>query len=91
MLINPLGELVPCYVSEMPGEKNKALLIGFGENTWTARGTGPGYRPYSEYRSCPCAVVMFESGDIRIVSANAVTVDGAADIFRQYAWLDGDE
>lgn len=39
----------------------------------------------------PVAVVMFESGDIRTVRADAVTVDGAGSIFRQYAWLDGDE
>jgi hypothetical protein len=27
--------MAPCFISEMPGEKTKALLIGFYQKAWT--------------------------------------------------------
>lgn len=27
--------ITPCFISEMPGEKTKALLIGFYQKAWT--------------------------------------------------------
>ena len=27
--------MTPCFISEMPGEKTKALLIGFYQKAWT--------------------------------------------------------
>lgn len=83
--------MTPCWVSEMPGEKTKALLIGFFQEAWTRDdslltcGFKAGQIAY------PAAVVMFESGDVRSIHARAVTVDGAESIFRQYAWMDGED
>ena len=91
MRTNLPTELYPCYVSEMPGEKIGALLVGFYQEAWT-HGDSPllgGFK--AEQLAFPAAVVMFESGEIRTVRADAVTVDGAAGIFSQYAWLDGED
>lgn len=27
--------MTPCWISEMPGEKTKALLMGFYQKAWT--------------------------------------------------------
>ncbi len=27
--------MTPCFISEMPGEKTKALLVGFYQKAWT--------------------------------------------------------
>lgn len=91
MLTSLSSELSPCYVSEMPGEKTRALLIGFFQKAWT-HGDSPLLGGFKAGQiAFPAALVMFESGEIRSVSADAVTVDGAAHIFHQYAWWDGDE
>lgn len=90
MWTNLPTELYPCYVSEMPGEKTRALLVGFFQEAWT-HSDSPLLGGFKAGQiAFPAAVVMFESGNIRTVRADAVTVDGAADIFSQYAWLDGD-
>ena len=38
----------------------------------------------------PVAVVLLESGEVVTVSAESVTIDAPEEIFRQYAWIDGD-
>lgn len=84
------NQLTPCYVSEMPGEKARALLIGFSTDTWT--------RPRSAFidgeslvhQSRPVAIVMFETGDVRCVHASAIQVIGAEAIFREYAFPEND-
>lgn len=38
----------------------------------------------------PVAVVLLESGEVVTVSAESVTIDASEEIFRQYAWIDGD-
>ncbi len=86
-----MNSMTPCWVSEMPGEKTKALLIGFFQEAWT-HGDSPligGFK--AGQRAYPAAVVMLESGDVRSIHAGAVTVDGAESIFRQYAWMDGED
>lgn len=80
--------MTPCWVSEMPGEKTKALLIGFFQEAWT-HGDSPLIGGFKAGQiAYPAAVVMFESGDVRSIHARAVTVDGVESIFQQYAWTD---
>lgn len=84
------NQLTPCYVSEMPGEKARALLVGFSIDTWT--------RPRSAFmdgeslvhQSRPIAIVMFETGDVRCVFPDAVQIIDAEAIFREYAFPKND-
>lgn len=39
----------------------------------------------------PVAVVLLESGDVVTVNAECVTIDASEDLFRQYAWMDGED
>ena len=81
------NQLTPCYVSEIPSEKARALLIGFSTDTWT--------RPRSAFidgeslvhQSRPVAIVMFETGDVRCVFPDAVDAEV---IFREYAFPEND-
>ena len=37
------------------------------------------------------AIVLFENGRIDVTSTSHVIVDGAADMFNRYEWLDGED
>ena len=82
--------MTPCFISGMPGEKTKALLIGFFQKAWThgaslqVDGFSAGQIAY------PVAVVLLESGDVVTVRAESVTIDAPEDLFRQYVWKDGE-
>lgn len=83
--------MAPCFISEMPGEKTKALLIGFYQKAWThdasllIEGFSAGQIAY------PVAVVLLESGDVVTVNVENVTIDAPEDLFRQYAWIGGED
>lgn len=83
--------MTPCFISEMPGEKTKALLVGFYQKAWM-RDESPliGGFPAGQI-ACPVAVVLLESGDVVTVNAETVTIDAPEDLFRQYAWMDGED
>lgn len=83
--------MAPCFISEMPGEKTKALLIGFYQKAWT-HDASPliGGFPAGQI-SYPVAVVLLESGDVVTVRAESVTIDSPVELFDQYAWMDGDD
>lgn len=83
--------MTPCFISEMPGEKTKALLIGFYQKAWT-HDASPliGGFPAGQI-AYPVAVVLLESGDVVTVNAETVTIDSPAELFEQYAWMDGDD
>lgn len=83
--------MTPCFISEMPGEKTKALLVGFYQKAWThgASITVGGF-PAGQ-TAYPVAVVLLESGDVVTVNAECVTIDSPAELFRQYAWMDGED
>ena len=84
-------DMTPCFISEMPGEKTKALLIGFYQKAWTHEaspligGFTAGQIAY------PVAVVLLESGDVVTVNAECVTIDAPEYLFRQYAWMGGED
>ena len=82
--------MTPCWISEMPGEKTKALLIGFYQKAWT-HDASPliGGFPARQI-AYPVAVVLLESGDVVTFRAESVTIDAPEDMFRQYAWMDGE-
>ena len=82
--------MTPCWISEMPGEKTKALLIGFYQKAWT-HDASPliGGFPAGQI-AYPVAVVLLESGDVVTVRAESVTIDAPEDMFWQYAWMDGE-
>lgn len=83
--------MAPCFISEMPGEKTKALLIGFYQKAWT-HGASPLIGGFSAGQiAYPVAVVLLESGDVVTVNAETVTIDAPEDLFRQYAWIGGEE
>ncbi len=83
--------MTPCFISEVPGEKTKALLIGFYQKAWThdasllIGGFPAGQIAY------PVAVVLLESGDVVTVRAESVTIDTPEEMFRQHAWLGGED
>ena len=83
--------MTPCWISEMPGEKTKALLIGFYQKEWThdASPLIVGF-PVGQIAH-PVAVVLLESGDVVTVNAECVTIDSPAGLFEQYAWMDGED
>ena len=39
----------------------------------------------------PVAVVLLESGDVVTANAECVTIDSPAELFEQYAWMDGED
>lgn len=82
--------MTPCFISEMPGEKTKALLVGFYQKAWThdASSLIDGF-PVGQI-AYPVAAVMLESGDVVTVRAECVTIDAPEEIFRQYAWIGGE-
>lgn len=83
--------MTPCFISEMPGEKTKALLIGFYQKAWTHDASPlTGGFPAGQI-AYPVAVVLLESGDVVTVRAECVTIDAPEDIFRQYVWVGEDE
>lgn len=83
-------DLVPCFISNDPREKTRALLVGFYQKAYThgASITVGGFT--AGQVAFPVAVVLLESGDVVTVSAESVTIDASEEIFRQYAWIDGD-
>lgn len=83
--------MAPCFISEMPGKKTKALLIGFYQKAWT-HDASPliGGFPVGQI-VYPVAVVLLESGDVVTVNAENVTIDAPEDLFRQYAWMDDED
>ena len=84
------NQMTPCYVSEGPGQKARALLIGITTEAWTHRGDLlKGDMPAGQ-ESHPQAIVMFETGQIRCVYPSAVQVIGAKEIFRAYAFPKND-
>ena len=83
-------DLVPCFISDDSGEKTKALLIGFYQKAYThGASIMVGGFPAGQI-AYPVAVVLLESGEVVTVSAESVTIDASEEIFRQYAWIDGD-
>ena len=79
------NQLTPCYVSEMPGEHARALLIDFAVEAWT-HPASPFINGFpAGQESHPRAIVMFETGDVRCVHVNAIQVIGAEGIFSEYA------
>lgn len=83
--------MAPCFISEMFGEKTKALLLGFYQKAWT-HDASPliGGFPAGQI-AYPVAVVLLESGDVVTVNAETVIIDAPEDIFRQYAWMDDED
>lgn len=83
--------MTPCFISEIPGEKTKALLIGFYQKAWThdASPLISGF-PAGQI-SYPVAVVLLESGDVVTVRAESVTIDSPVELFDQYAWMDDED
>lgn len=84
------NQLTPCYVSEMPGEKARALLVGFSTESWThpASPLIDGFPAGQE--SHPYALVMFETGDVRCVHPNSIQVINPEGIFSEYAFPKND-
>lgn len=84
--------MTPCFISEMPGEKTKALLIGFYQKAWT-HDASPLIGGFSAGQiAYPVAAVLLESGDVVTVNAENVTIDSPAGLFvEQYAWMDGED
>lgn len=83
--------MAPCFISEVPGEKTKALLIGFYQKART-HDASPliGGFPTGQI-AYPVAVVLPESGDVVTVNVECVTIDSPAELFEQYAWIDGED
>lgn len=83
-------DLVPCFISNDPREKTRALLVGFYQKAYThGASIMIGGFPAGQV-AFPVAVVLLESGEVVTVSAESVTIDASEEIFRQYAWIDGD-
>ncbi len=86
-----MENLTPCWVSRKQGEKEKALLIGFFQEAWThGASIAIGGFPAGQ-AARPAAVVLLESGDVKTVHAESVTIDAVEGLFEQYTWLDGEE
>lgn len=83
--------MTPCFISDDSGKKTRALLVGFYQKAWThgaslmVDGFPAGQIAY------PVAVVLLESGDVVTVDAETVTIDSPVELFRQYAWMDGED
>ena len=83
--------MAPCFISENPREKTKALLVGFYQKAWT-HDASPliGGFPAGQI-AYPVAAVLLESGDVVTVRAECVTINSPAELFEQYAWMDGED
>lgn len=83
--------MTPCFISDDSGKKTRALLVGFYQKAWT-HDASPliGGFPAGQI-AYPVAVVLLESGDVVTVNAETVTIDAPEDLFRQYAWIGGEE
>lgn len=83
--------MTPCFISDDSGKKTRALLVGFYQKAWThgASITVGGF-PAGQI-AYPVAVVLLESGDVVTVAAETVTIDAPDELFRQYAWMDGED
>ena len=83
--------MTPCSIHDDSGEKTRALLIGFYQKAYThGASIMIGGFPAGQV-AFPVAVVLLESGDVETVRAEAVTIDAAEGLFKQYAWLKGEE
>lgn len=83
--------VAPCFISDDSGEKTKALLVGFYQKAWThGASIMVGGFPAGQ-EAHPVAVVLLESGDVVTVDAETVTIDSPVELFRQYAWMDGED
>ncbi len=83
-------KMTPCFISDDSGEKTRALLVGFYQKAYThGASIMIGGFPAGQV-AFPVAVVLLESGEVVTVSAESVTIDASEEIFRQYAWIDGD-
>lgn len=83
--------MTPCLISEIPGEKTKALLIGFYQKAWT-HDASPLIGGFTAGQiAYPVAVVLLESGDVVTVNAETVTIDAPEVLFSQYAWIGGED
>ena len=86
-----MKNLTPCWVYRKQGKREKALLIGFFQEAWT-HGASISIGGFPAGQSArPVAVVLLESGGIDTVHAESVTIDKVEGLFKQYAWLDGEE
>lgn len=86
-----MKNLIPCRVSRKRGEKCKALLIGFYQEAWThGAAISIGGAPAGQ-AARPVAVVLLESGDIEVDYAGDVTIDEVKSLFKQYAWMGGED
>ena len=86
-----MENLTPCWVSRKRGEKEKALLIGFFQEAWThGASIAIGGFPAGQ-AAHPVALVLLESGDVVTVDTESVTIDAPEELFRQYAWTDGEK
>lgn len=79
----------PCHVQDGDDMRYKALLIGVYQKAYTHGGglVVGSFPPGQE--AFPVAAVLTDSGEIKVVPAHWVTVEGARGIFEQYAWIDG--
>lgn len=83
--------MTPCFVSDDSGEKTRALLVGFYQKAYThGASIMVGGFPAGQV-AFPVAVVLLESGDVVTVDAETVTIDSPVELFRQYAWIDGED
>lgn len=83
--------LTPCFISDDSGEKTRALLIGFYKKAYThGASIMIGGFPAGQ-EAHPVALVLLESGDVVTVNTESVTIDAPEEIFRQYAWMDGEK
>ena len=82
--------MAPCFISGIPGEKTKALLVGFYQKAWT-HDASPLIGGFPGQIAYPVAVVLLESGDVVTVNAEAVTIDAPEGMFRQYAWIGSED
>lgn len=86
-----MENLTPCWVYRKQGKREKALLIGFFQEAWT-HGASISIEGFPAGQSArPAAVVLLESGDVETVHAESVTIDAAEVLFKQHAWLDGED
>lgn len=83
--------MTPCFISDDSGKKTRALLVGFYQKAWT-HGASLNVRGFPDGQiAYPVAVVLLESGDVVTVNAETVTIDSPAELFEQYALMDGED
>ena len=85
-----MENLTPCWVYRGQGKREKALHIGFFQEAWT-HGASISVGGFPAGQSArPAAVVLLESGDVKTVHAESVTIDAVEGLFGQYAWICGE-